>query len=41
MLSVLRLLLIMRLTAGRGWAWRVSAILSLLVFWLLIYSVVR
>jgi hypothetical protein len=41
MLSVLRFLVIVVLTRGRGWEWRRGAIFALFVFCLLIYSVVR
>jgi hypothetical protein len=41
MFSVLRLLLILRVLNGRGFAWRFSVFVSVAVFWLLIYSVVR
>jgi hypothetical protein len=41
MYSMLRVLLILHLLRGDGWAWLFRIILALSVFWLLIYSVVR
>ena len=41
MYSVLRLVLILRLLRGEGWAWRLRIIFSVAVFFALIYSVLR
>lgn len=41
MYSALRLLLILRLFSGTGWSWLLRIILSVALFWFLIYSVVR
>jgi hypothetical protein len=41
MYPFLRLFLILRLLSGNGWAWRLRIVLSLAVFWVLIYSIVR
>ena len=41
MYSLLRVLLVLRLFSGNGWAWFLRIIFSAAVFWILIYSVVR
>jgi hypothetical protein len=41
MYSVFRLFLILRLLSGDGWGWRLRIILSAVVFWVLIYSIMR
>lgn len=41
MVSALRLLLILRVLTGRGPGWRLRILLSIALFWLLIYSILK